>query len=257
MNNFSNIDLVELATNPPVIDMAQIGDVSPTHRVHGPIFQLPDDDGGMTLSPIVDNLMEIENPFILWSYNESGETISVVWDGSNTDIYYEDGHITRTVTSDKTDFITCKWYAPSERDMNEDSDIFLHEDYLFDKAFPEIKQCTNPNPNMGVACGFPNHQPLCGFYESEIVKTPVHFKDKNSINSFKIREARVNNGTKVVQIIEEINDEITITTHKISEMSVETLTNQALECASNNFQELEEVEVVSLRESFIKGIMKS
>lgn len=226
------------------------------YELHGPLSPMLGEDGKPTIEPFIKIINQRGFPFIIWTENEDGNPISLIWDGENTETYYEDGHSYGKAPI-KAHFITCKWYAPSEQDMNEDPAIFLHDDYPFDKTFPQIKQCTNPDPNMGIACGFSNHQPLCSSYESEIVKTPVHFKDKNSNNSIKTREARVNDGIKIVQIVQSIDDETSVVTYKASEMPIEALTHEALECASNNFQEFEKIEVKSDKNSFIKGLIGS
>lgn len=250
MNNDIKVDLAILRDSPFVQKVN-----FENHVIHGPLHPLPSENEETTMQPYIEMVIQNRNPFIILSYNSNGEEISYVWNGPGSSVSIEDGHINPETDNRNPSYITCKWYAPSEDNIKENIGYTLPDNYLFDKPFPNIRQCTNPDPSMGIACGFAFDQPCCQEYEAEVVKTPVHFKDKNSDNSIITRDARINDGIRVIQIIESINNNETIRTYDTPSMPLESLIAEANDTAINNFTGVEEVPVVSLRKSFIKRII--
>ena len=252
MSTFPDVDFVDLAANPPEVDLSQIGNIPSSHMIHGPLSSTGTEDEDI-LSPIIESFQSIGLPFILWTFDDNGDDVSAIWDGPECEIVWENGHISRTVEAEKINFITCKWYTPSENDANETKGLGVEDDYPYNRLFPHIRHCTNPK--MGAACGVYSAQPACDGYAPSEVTTPVFIRSKDGQKDVIIRSTRINEAILAKQVIAHDGDDVVYRVILGDDEEYTTINNELRTHSSNLFGEYEEVEVVGVRQSFIKGII--
>ncbi len=257
MSSITDTDLYEIADNPPEPPEPEM-----QFFISGPVEPLFNADGVPVYAPYIDGMRNTGLPFILWSYDVDGQNISLLCEDPNsTDIVIHPGHLEQRPGAEEetsNDFVTCKWFAPSEAAIA--NGAALPKNYPYDKSLPTINQCTNPDPCMGYACGFATHMPSCTMYEPDLVAVPVHFRfeagEETEEGSLYAQSVRVNSGMRAIQVIEKEGDEAVIVSGAVGDN--ETL-NAAIEYVREESATrpgvAEEVIHQTPRKSFLKGLV--
>lgn len=225
------------------------------YRVIGPVDALSDGEGSETVFPFTSGLIQEKTPFILHvSSHEDGE-ISWIWDGEGEEPYKVEGWQDDPSTNIPP-FITCKWYAPSQMRMGYSDIIAFSDDYPYDKGYPTLNACGNPD--MGVACGSEACHPQCVGYSPDPVKIPVHLRSSTG-REIIVETSRTGAGARTVQTIE-LNEEgeTTITDSQIvSAEALSRIIEAVKKDAAAADEAMEEVAHQSSRKSFLKGLIPS
>jgi len=258
MPNLKDTDLATLAGMPPDEPTPPL-----EYLVQGPMSPLFDEEGMETIAPYVSMLEQYGHPFVILTTNANGEESSWFSDGPGTEVYRIDGHYTsppNTQIEEEVTYVTCKWFAPSNNQLESDAALELPEDYAFDKAL-SYGQCTNPDPSMGLACGHMNHMPNCTMYTPSPIITPVEVRFKPSGDSegrnMSIRTTRINSGQRAFQAIEDLDDGTSVVMSGAigNKDDLNNLVQNVRTILTDDSIDTEEVIHQTPRNSFLKGLI--